>query len=127
MLSADAALLAGCPLIHKGLNVRQDLLIILGCKQQSGIKANPALKGSGTWLHAMMTLTSFCLTEADLQQQEKGCANLQQASQSQPTNQTHTLCNVSQELRGHKHRLSGVAETVHVCLTAGAICICTLH
>ena len=86
MLSADAALLAGCPLIHEGLNVRQNLFIILGCKQQSGIKANPALKGSGTWLHGMMTLTSICLSEADLRQQEKACANLQQASQSQPTN-----------------------------------------
>lgn len=31
MLCTDASLLAGRPLIHKWLNTRQDLLIILGC------------------------------------------------------------------------------------------------
>ena len=34
MLSADAALLVSSPLIHEGLNVCQDLLVILGCKRQ---------------------------------------------------------------------------------------------
>jgi len=33
MLSADAALLVSSPLIHEGLNVCQNLLIILGCKR----------------------------------------------------------------------------------------------
>ncbi len=34
MLSADAAFLVSSPLIHEGLNVCQDLLVILGCKRQ---------------------------------------------------------------------------------------------
>ena len=36
VLSADAALLVSSPFIHKGLNVCQDLLVVLGCKRQPG-------------------------------------------------------------------------------------------
>lgn len=44
VLSTDAPLLASCPFIHKRFDVGQDLLIILGCKQQSGIKGKSCLQ-----------------------------------------------------------------------------------